>query len=169
MAIYRFEAKILGRSDRAGGRSISAAAAYRAGERIADFKYEVVHDYRRRGAGVVFSEVVAPENAPAWAWDREKLWNAVEAKEDTHNRHASAQLAREFIVALPKELTAEQRETLVRGFVRSELVSRGMVADLSIHEPKEGDNFHAHILCSLREIGPEGFDKKNGRGMIPAS
>ena len=160
MAIYRFEAKVIGRSERAGGRSVVAAAAYRSGDKMEDRKYEVTHDYSRRAAGVVFSEILAPENAPAWVMDRQELWNAVETKEDTHNRRASAQLAREFIPALPKELTPEQQQDLVRGFVRSELVSRGMIADVAIHEPKEGDNIHAHILCSMRTISPLGFEKK---------
>lgn len=160
MAIYRFEVKVIGRAGRDGGRSVVAAAAYRSGANLEDKKYEVRHDYSRRAAGVVFSEIIAPENAPAWASDREKLWNQVEAKEDTHNRRASAQLALEFIPALPHELSREQRQDLVMGFVNAELVSRGMVADVSIHEPKEGDNYHAHILCSMREIGPLGFGKK---------
>ena len=161
MAIYRFEVKIIGRSDNPMGRSIVACAAYRSGERLHDEKYEYTADYTQRKAGIVHSEIVAPDDALAWMTDREKLWNGVDAKEDTSIRRKTAQLACEFIPALPHELTQEQRHDLVMGFVKEELVARGMVADVSIHEPKEGDNHHAHILCTMRDIGPEGFGKKN--------
>jgi hypothetical protein len=160
VAIYRFEAKIIGRSERAGGRSVVAAAAYRSASKLADERYEVIHDYSRRAAGVEYAGIHSPEASPAWATERGSLWNGIEAKEDTHNRRASAQLAREYIPAIPTELDSSQRKALVLGFVNSELVSRGMIADVSIHAPKEGNNFHAHILCSMREISPEGFGKK---------
>jgi len=160
MAIYRLEAKITGRAGRAGGRSVVASAAYRSGTNLYDEKYEVRHDYTRRQAGVVYTEILAPAGAPAWVTDRETLWNEVERKEDESRRHASAQLAREFILALPKELTADERRELVLGFAKEELVARGMVADVSIHEPKEGDNYHAHILCTMRQVDASGFGKK---------
>lgn len=170
MAIYRFEAKVIGRAGRSGGRSVVAAAAYRSGENLYDQKYEVRHDYSRRAAGIVHTEIVAPDKVPAFVTDREKLWNEVEKVEDRSKRHASAQLGREFILALPKELLPDKRRDLVLGFVNEELVSRGMIADVSIHEPKQGDNFHAHILCTMRQIGPEGFGAKqrewNDKGLL---
>ena len=86
MAIYRFSAEIIGRGK---GYSATAAAAYRAGERIEDERTGEVHDYRRRD-GVLHAEILAPEGAPAWARDRAKLWNAVEQAE----RRRDAQLSR---------------------------------------------------------------------------
>jgi ATP-dependent exoDNAse (exonuclease V) alpha subunit len=160
MAIYRFEAKVVGRAGRSGGRSVVASAAYRSGSNLYDEKYEVRHDYTRRQAGVVYTEILAPDGAPSWVADREKLWNEVERKEDESNRRASAQLAREFVPALPVELSTEQRRELVLGFVKDELVARGMVADVSIHESKDGKNPHAHVLCTMREVDQNGFGKK---------
>lgn len=155
MAIYRFSAEIIGRGK---GHSATAAAAYRAGERIEDERTGAVHDYRRRG-GVLHAEILAPEGAPAWARDRAKLWNAVEQAE----RRRDAQLSRQLILALPHELTDAQRKELIRAFVQREFVSRGMVADIAIHAPdRESDarNHHAHVMLTLRRIEGERFGNK---------
>lgn len=155
MAIYSFRASIVKRAE---GRSSVAAAAYRAGEALVDERTGVTHDYSRKH-GVFHAEIRAPEQAPDWVFDREALWNAVEACETRKN----SQLAREFTLALPHELSDEERRGLVTQFVDEECVSRGMVADIAIHLPdRDGDqrNHHAHILLTLREITPEGFTRK---------
>lgn len=150
MAIYHLSAKVIGRSS---GRSSVAAAAYRAGERLVDERTGLEHDYtNRRG---IEAWIEAPEHAPDWAKDREELWNRVEASE----RRKDSQLCREVEVALPKELSRREQDELVRGFVREEIVSRGMVADVAVHRGDE-NNPHAHVLATTREIGPEGFGKK---------
>src|SRR5579871_6884393 len=112
VAIFRFEAKVIGRSDRAGGRSIVACAAYRSGTRLRDDRYDTFHNYRRRAAGVEYTGIHSPEAAPAWATARGPLWNGIEAQEDRHNRWATAQLARELIPAIPAELDRAQRKAL---------------------------------------------------------
>ena len=155
MAVYRCEARVLGRSR---GRSATAASAYRAGERVADARSGDIHDYSRR-SGVLWSDILAPDNAPDWMRDREALWNAVEAAE----RRKDAQLAREFILSLPHELNDRQRAELVREFVREQFVDRGMVADVSVHAPHaRGDerNHHAHVMLTMRALTAEGFGAK---------
>jgi len=156
VAIYHLSAKTIGRS---AGRSATAAAAYRSGVEIADARTGQTHDYTRK-AGVLHSEIMAPTDAPDWAHDRSALWNAVEAAE----KRKDAQLCREMVVALPAELDADQQLGLVRGFVQEQFVARGMVADLAVHAPsREGDerNHHAHILLTMRSLGPDGFGGKN--------
>jgi hypothetical protein len=156
MAIYHLRATMISRS---AGRSATAAAAYRSGERIEDHRTGLSFDYRARG-GVDHVEILAPSDAPAWVQDRAALWNAVEAAETRKN----SQVAREIRVALPAELDHAQRVELVRDFCQREFVDRGMVADIALHAPgREGDerNHHAHILLTTREIGPEGFTSKN--------
>lgn len=156
MAIYHLRATMISRS---AGRSATAAAAYRVGERIEDHRTGLTFDYRARG-GVDHVETLAPANAPAWVQDRAVLWNAVEAAETRKN----SQVAREIRVALPAELDHAQRVELVREFCQREFVARGMVADIALHAPgREGDdrNHHAHILLTTREVGPEGFGAKN--------
>ena len=62
---------------RSHGRSVVAAAAYRAAIALADERTGLVHDYTRR-SGVLATEIMAPEAAPAWMRDRARLWNGVE-------------------------------------------------------------------------------------------
>lgn len=155
MAIYHFDASVISRSK---GRSATAAAAYRTAEVINDHRTGEVHDYSRKG-GVLHTEIIAPDHAPAWAHDRSALWNAVEQVE----RRKDAQVAREVRVALPSELTTEQNADLVRAFVQEQFVARGMIADVALHAPgREGDqrNHHAHIMLTTRGIGPDGFGAK---------
>ena len=155
MAIYHLSAKVIGRK---AGRSSVAAAAYRSGGRLRDERQGVEHDYSRK-CGVVHAEILAPETAPDWMRDRDRLWNAVEAVE----RRKDAQLAREIEVALPRELDRSARLELVRGFVEREFVGRGMIADLAIHEGRARDGReqpHAHVMLTMRELTGEGFGNK---------
>ncbi|WP_336718766.1 Ti-type conjugative transfer relaxase TraA [Asaia bogorensis] len=155
MAIFHMHCKII---DRKSGRSIVAAAAYRSGENLYDERREQEQDYTKK-TGVVHSEIMAPDNAPARFSDRQTLWNEVEKAE----KRKDAQLAREVEVALPRELSQADQIALVREFVRENFTSEGMIADFSIHAPKGSDGKpcpHAHILLTLREVGPEGFGKK---------
>ncbi|AGY57644.1 MobA/MobL family protein [Gloeobacter kilaueensis JS1] len=125
-----------------------------------DMSTGIAADYSRR-VGVLHREIIAPDIAPNWALNREELWNMVESFE----RRSDARLAREVTLSLPAELPASEYVELVNGFVREQFVSRGMIADISIHAPKaEGDkrNFFAQILLTTRPIGPATFaHKKN--------
>lgn len=155
MAIYHLSASVVKRSE---GRSAVAASAYRSASRLNDERYGIDHDYTRK-RGVVHTEIVAPDDAPEWMRDRSQLWNAVEKVETRKN----ARLARDITVALPHELTAEQRCNLVRQFAYEQFVSRGMIADIAIHEPhRKGDdrNHHAHLMLTMRELTGDGFHAK---------
>jgi hypothetical protein len=155
VAIYHLSVKTISRS---AGRSATAAAAYRSGTKIHCEREGKTFDYTHKG-GIEGRGIYAPENAPAWAKNREQLWNAVELTETRKN----STVAREFEVALPDELDKYQRSQLVRGFVQ-EIVERHQCAvDVAIHEPsREGDerNHHAHILMSTRRIDHTGFTEK---------
>lgn len=144
MAIYHASTKPISRS---GGRSSVAAAAYRAGCELVDERTGLIHDYTRR-AGVVSAEIITPDGGSA---DRSQLWNAAELAE----KRKDSRTAREWIVALPSELDAEQRADLARAFGR-ELVERyGVAVDVAVHQPDdEGDqrNHHAHILTTTRQV-----------------
>ena len=139
---------------RSVGRSAVACAAYRAREKLQDERTGEEFDYTRK-QGVQEAFILAPEGAPEWVQDRGELWNRVEASE----KRCDSQLARELNVSLPHELTAEQRRSLIEGFAREQFVDQGMIADVAIHQ-SEGLNHHAHIMLTLREVGPEGFGKK---------
>lgn len=156
MAIYHLSAKVI---SRATGSSAVASAAYRSASRLHDNRLERNHDFSNK-SGVVHSEVMLPEGAPAHLSDREQLWNEVEGRE----KRIDAQLAREIEFAIPREMTREQGIELTRDFVREEFVDRGMIADLNVHwdfgadgEPKP----HAHVMLTMREVGEGGFGPKN--------
>jgi Ti-type conjugative transfer relaxase TraA len=151
MAIYHLSAKI---HSRKSGKSIVAAAAYRAGQSLFEDRTGIAHDYTRK-QGVEHSEILAPEVAPNWVHDRLALWNAIEAIETRKD----SQLAREVEVGLPVELNDQQQLELLREFVKREFVSRGMLADFSIHRD-DANNPHAHILLSTRSLSKEGFGLK---------
>lgn len=154
MAIYHLSAKIISRK---AGRSSTAAAAYRACEQIQDQRTGEVHDFTRK-RGLQSADLVMPSGS-TWQPTRAELWNAVEAK----NKRADAQVAREFLVALPDELDAGQRRRLAVDFAQ-ELADRyGIAADVAIHAPDQaGDNrnHHAHILTTTDRIEGEGLGNK---------
>ena len=150
MAIYHFHAKIIGRSS---GRSTTAAAAYRSGERITDHRTALIHDYTAKA--VDHSEILLPDGAPEWMSDRSKLWNEVEKVE----RRKDAQLSREFEFSLPNELTNSQNIALAKGFLMAEMVQKGMVVDACFHAL--GTQGHCHAMTTMRDVSSDGFGKKN--------
>jgi ATP-dependent exoDNAse (exonuclease V) alpha subunit len=170
LAIYHLRLKVLsralGRAARLGGatrRSAVAAAAYRSGERLYDSTQGKWFSFDK--PDVIHTEILAPDGAPGWVFDRQTLWNRVERAE----KRCDSQLAREVEITLPRELTKEQQVELVRAFVQDEFVAKGMVADIGIHCPSASDGKkqpHAHVMLTLRELDPgaaTGFTRKKNR------
>ena len=147
MAIYHLEAKIVSRG---AGRSAVAAAAYLSCSRMLNEYDGVQHDYTRK-QGLVWQAVFLPDMAPVEWQDREKLWNAVEETEKTKD----SRLAREFVAALPIELSRQQQIALLQKFVREQFVAEGMCADVAVHDT-DGHNPHAHILLTVRPLTETG-------------
>lgn len=149
MAIYHLEAKVVSRGT---GRSACAASAYLSCSAIYNDYDGVQHDYTRK-QGLVWEQVFLPDCAPAEWQERGALWNAVEENEKTKD----SRLAREFVPALPVELTPEQRKELLSDFIQGSFVSDGMCADVAVHDPAPpGHNPHAHILLTVRPLNPDG-------------
>jgi ATP-dependent exoDNAse (exonuclease V) alpha subunit len=161
MAIYFLNLKTFGRST---GSSAVSASAYRAGERIRDERTGRTYDHSDR-QDVLHKEIMLPNqfsaNEMSWAKDRGNLWNSAESAEVRSN----ARTAREYLVALPAELSPQARINLVAGFSR-ELVERYRFAlDIAIHAPRDYPgsdprNFHAHLLATTREVTPAGLGAK---------
>ncbi|MFQ9445424.1 MAG: MobQ family relaxase [Vescimonas sp.] len=147
MAIYHLEAKVVGRG---AGRSAVAASAYLSCSRLYNDYDGIQHDYTKK-QGLVWQQVFLPEYAPQEWQNREKLWNAVEEVETAKD----SRLAREFVVALPIELSREQQIELLQDFIREQFVSDGMCADAAIHDT-DGHNPHAHILLTVRPLDERG-------------
>jgi hypothetical protein len=155
MAIYHLSVKAISRS---AGRSATAAAAYRAGCKIADERTGEIHDYTRK-RGVESVDLVLPDGAPEWASHRPRLWNAAELAE----KRKDACVAREFEVALPAELSPAEQRRLAVDFAKDMANREGCAVDVAIHAPgREGDNrnFHAHILRTTRKVEADGLGAK---------
>lgn len=149
MAIYHLEAKMVSRG---AGRSAVAAAAYLSCSRMLNEYDGVQHDYTRK-QGLGWRQVFLPATAPAEWQDRETLWNAVEETETAKD----SRLAREFVPALPIELTPAQWQELLSDFIKENFVADGMCADVAIHDPyPPGHNPHAHIMLTVRPLDEQG-------------
>ena len=87
-------------------------------------------------------------NMPAWAeHDPSVFWTAADAYE-----RANGTTYREYLVSLPRELSADQRVELVEAFVAQELGERHAY-QYAIHVPKASDgldNPHVHLMFSER-------------------
>jgi Ti-type conjugative transfer relaxase TraA len=158
MAIYHCSVKTIGRS---AGSSAVNSAAYRSGEKLYDQNLGKTFFYSGKNLDVMYKEIIAPTNVkvPSWVYEREKLWNAVEAIE----KRKDSQLARELELSLPREFSVDQNIALVREYINNEFVNKGMIADICLHYGMKGDSYnpHAHVMLTMREIGEDGFGKKN--------
>nr|CRY97523.1 hypothetical protein [uncultured prokaryote] len=146
MSIYHCSIKNIGRS---GGKSAVASSAYRSGEKLEDLETGLSHDYTKK-SGIEYTEIILCENAPREYQDRAMLWNEVQKIE----KASDARLAREWEVAIPKELSLEQGQKLVHDFGQS-LADEGMCVDIAIHDKGDG-NRHAHIMGTTRPIKENG-------------
>ncbi len=148
MAIYHFgQMKIISRST---GRSAIASSAYISGEKLYNEYDGLTHDYTRK-QGVVFSEIMLPENAKDEWKSREILWNEVEKIE----KSKTSQLSRSFEVGLQTEFTLEENIKLIREYVKDNFIDKGMCADICIHDKNDG-NPHAHVMLTMRKIDEQG-------------
>ena len=137
---------------RGKGRSVVAAAAYQSGQTLYS-QYTGKWEPGEHEGRIVHTEILLPPNAPREYADRQTLWNAVDAAEQSSN----AQTARRFIIALPKELTLEQNVELIRRYCKTTFVDKGMIADIAVHfDHKDPPNPHAHILLTMRALDEQG-------------
>ena len=152
MAIFIASTKSISRSS---GQSAVASASYRGGVELEDKRYGKTHDYSKKH-GVMSADIILPSALAAANAEisRSDLWNNAESAE----KRKDARVAREWLVNLPHELSAEDRKELAHQFAQTLADRYGTIADCAIHQPtqKEIDrgadprNFHAHILFTTR-------------------
>jgi len=183
-----------GRS-RAEGKSSTAAAAYRAGVCIVDERTGEIFDFSRKG-GVESSEIIVPEGAhddfkrmaeqsrsgseQERADAQAAFWNA---NEKAHKRGDSI-VSREIELDFPQELSADDRQQLVREFAQAFADKFKCGIQVSIHEPRtvtdrdleknpdqfhvtdpetgrrHNGNWHAHLLLTTKAVDERGFGNK---------
>lgn len=141
MAIYHLTCKVVQRSK---GRSSVAAAAYRAGRRLRDLRQGRSFDYSLR-QDVVHREMIG------WSGSRESLWNAAEGAE----KQGNACTGREYEVALPRELSLEERVCLAHRLGKWLYQEHQCAVDICLHDAG-GGNPHAHLLTSTRQVAEDG-------------
>lgn len=154
---------------RGAGSSAMTAAAYRSCSQLVriitdketGLKSDITYDYSDK-KGLVFSRIFASRilfadannvDIPAWIFDRQSLWQRIEDVETRVN----SELAKEYVLALPKELSIEQNIELLTEFVETSFLSRGMVVDVNYHADNP-NNPHAHIMFPMRmlEVNEQG-------------
>ena len=181
MAIFRAETKHICRSKK---HNVVAAAAYRAGQKLTDTnKFNpdaTTHDYSKKH-GVLASGIILPTSLieQDFTIDRQTLWSSVEQSETTTRSvkgsrlKQKSRLAREWLLALPSELSDNENEQLTREFTTKLVNDLGVIADYSIHKPTPFDikprkfvgddekrtpippderNVHAHIMFTTRKV-----------------
>lgn len=140
MAIFHFQANAIQRSK---GRSAVAAAAYRAGTILLDERTCIQFDYTKKSVRESFTVGWPPH------LDRAQLWNRAEAAE----RRKDSTTAREYVIALPRELNEDQQRELITELAEHINHELGVAVDVCIHD-EDGSNPHAHILTTTRLVCP---------------
>lgn len=153
MAIFHLEFKIVKRSE---GMSSCRKAAYHARCKITDDRTGNTYDFSHR-IDLFHHQILAPVSAPSYITESSTtLWNEVERVE----RQKDGQTARYFDVALPCELSNEDKIKLVLEYCQKNFVDKGMIADIAFHD-LDSQNPHAHVMLTLKPITVEGFGKKD--------
>lgn len=150
MALMHTQFKILKRSD---GKSAVYLTAYNNRLRARDERTGDLYNYTQK-SDLYYSEVMLPDNAPPSFRDPITLWQNVEKIE----KRKDSQLSRYAIIALQNELTLEQNKELLKTYLKKNFVNKGMIADFAIHNDK--NNFHAHVMLTMREVNSAGFGNK---------
>ncbi len=160
MAITHFTPQLISRGN---GRSAVLSAAYRHCAKMSHEAEARAVDYSNK-KNLAHEEFSLPPDAPKWAREMiadrsvagaaEAFWNKVEAFE----KRSDAQLAKEFIIALPVELSRDQNIALVGQFVFEQVLARGQVGDWVFHD--DPGNPHIHLMTTLRPLTEDGFGSK---------
>ena len=149
MTCPHFRVKI---SSRSRNQNAVAQAAYQSGERLYDERSHRTKSYAKKD-GIIYTEILLPVHAPPEYEDRNTLWNSMEQAETQWN----SQLARRIEIALPVELPLETSIEMLRRYCLEQFVSRGMIADIAVHDPSPpGHNPHAHVMLTMRALDEQG-------------
>jgi len=105
-------------------RSVVAASAYRSGSKLYDQRRAKYHDYTKK-RGIVYTEILLPQNAPAYLQNREELWNEVERIESRKD----SRLAKDLVLMLPRGLSLRQQIEVTKKFLKRNFVRLEMGVD----------------------------------------
>ena len=161
MAIYHFSVKTISRGN---GRSAVACAAYRSGEKLVCNFYGKEQDYTKKLVSNLQKSMRPKIQIPSYSIVRHFGTKSKKAE-----RRKDALLAREFEIAFPGELNAEQRKNMLNELCQNLVKKYGVIVDAAIHAPhtdsgSDERNYHAHIMFTTRSINEHGdFSAKKYR------
>ena len=145
MAIYHCSISNVSRS---AGSASTATVSYITGERVYDERLGKTFYGFGREERIVMSKTLLPEGAPERYKDPSVLFNELEL----HEKSANARTAKKIEVALPREFSQEQRQSVIEDYIRKNITEKGYAATYAIHTDKDNNNPHAHILVANRAI-----------------
>lgn len=162
MAIAFARCEYKGRSS--GGNAVRSSA-YNERDAKTDEQTGKQFDFRDRAKpGDIHLGVFLPEQGDQKLGKAEALWNAAEVAE----RRKDSQVAKEVVIALPKELGPEDWKELVLRVVADQVTGKGLGCQADIHMPdEENANPHCHILITTRRVSEHGLDKAKARDTDP--
>lgn len=136
---------------RAKGSSSCATLSYISADKVYEERTTQTYSYGR-GERVLEVGTILPAYAPKEYADASVLFNAIENYEKAEN----ARTAKKIEVALPRELDLETQKEIVENYIREYLTSEGYCATYAIHNDKDNNNPHAHILVANRQLNKKG-------------
>lgn len=148
MAIYHCS---ISNVSRAKGSSSCATLSYISAEKVKEERTAQIYSYGR-GERVLEVGTIIPEYAPQEFENPSVLFNSIENYEKAEN----ARTAKKIEVALPRELDLTTQKEIVESYIRENLTKEGYCATYAIHNDKENNNPHAHILVANRQINEKG-------------
>lgn len=151
MAIAFIRAKPI---SRAKGQSAVGCAAYRSCEKLNDQLYEKIHDYSKK-SGHIAGGLLLPDGLNL---TREELWNKVEESE----KRVDGRLAKEFIVAMPKEFSDKENILLTKEIVKALSEERKPDGTVNYY-PLQWDLHGPHIEALVNEDEEFVFDSKGNK------
>lgn len=131
-------------------KSAIAASAYRSGAKMYDATTDKTYNYSNKKE-VVYDAIMLPEYAPPKYQDKQTLWQTIQDNETA----SDARYCKDIMIAIPRNLTQEQRVELVNQFLFENFLTKGYICQISIHDKGDG-NPHAHILVSARPLDKNG-------------
>lgn len=147
MAIFHMS---ISNVSRAKGSSSCASLAYIAASKVYEERTHQTYSYGRKER-VMKVATLLPDGAPHAYADATQLFNAIEKYEQASN----ARTAKKIVVALPRELPLDESDEILTSFIKSKLCANGYCATYAIHNDKDGNNPHAHILVANRPLDPK--------------
>lgn len=147
MAIFHMS---ISNVSRAKGSSSCASLAYIAASKVYEERTHQTYSYGRKER-VMKVATLLPDGAPHAYADAAQLFNAIEKYEQASN----ARTAKKIVVALPRELPLDESDGILTNFISGKLCANGYCATYAIHNDKDGNNPHAHILVANRPLDPK--------------